>query len=518
MEALEKDFQDPVDSEEVLQEDEADDNSLTDLSDEVSTDDDLINEKSEAQEVVDKVLSEDDDTVEQQEIIEFLLSELDEEDLDLISELDEEEDWDITLDSIFEKKKSKAERKKAAKKKAKWLKTGAGKKSLKKAAKRQKKIASGAIKVDKSRSKAMKKASKLYNSIDVDFGLDLSEDDQEDADIMLDELDEEDLDTIIALEDDDNWEATLDSIFEKKKSKADRKKAAKKKAKWLKTGAGKKSLKKQAKRQKKIASGSIKVDKSRSKAMKKASKLYNSYDPSVDVTALVGDSELSEEFKTKASTIFEAAVNREIEFRTEHLNETFEEVLVECTEEVIDNLTEKVDSYLDYVVEEWMQENEIAIESGIRSELTEDFIVGLKTLFTEHYVDIPDDKVDVLGELSNEVKELEEKLNTQINENIELKKEASLTKRDELIRDITTDLVETEVEKLKELSEGIEYDGDDQEFISKLETLRESYFPKGKIESPVTDEPVILNEEKVLNGSMSAYTNALSRTNQSSRV
>ena len=406
MEALEKDFQDPVDSEEVLQEDEADDNSLTDLSDEVSTDDDLINEKSEAQEVVDKVLSEDDDTVEQQEIIEFLLSELDEEDLDLISELDEEEDWDITLDSIFEKKKSKAERKKAAKKKAKWLKTGAGKKSLKKAAKRQKKIASGAIKVDKSRSKAMKKASKLYNS----------------------------------------------------------------------------------------------------------------YDPSVDVTALVGDSELSEEFKTKASTIFEAAVNREIEFRTEHLNETFEEVLVECTEEVIDNLTEKVDSYLDYVVEEWMQENEIAIESGIRSELTEDFIVGLKTLFTEHYVDIPDDKVDVLGELASKVEELEEKLNTQINENIELKKEVSSTKRDELVRGISADLVETEVEKLKELSEGIEYNGDDEEFTSKLETLCESYFPKGKVDSPVTDEPVILNEEKDLNKSMSAYTNAISRTNQSSRV
>ena len=404
MEALEKDFQDPVDSEEVLQEDEADDNSLTDLSDEVSTDD-LINEKSEAQEVVDKVLSEDDDTVEQQEIIEFLLSELDEEDLDLISELDEEEDWDITLDSIFEKKKSKAERKKAAKKKAKWLKTGAGKKSLKKAAKRQKKIASGAIKIDKSRSKAMKKTAKLYNT----------------------------------------------------------------------------------------------------------------YDPSADVTALIGDSELSEEFKTKASTIFEAAVTREVESRTKQFDENLNDVLVGCTEEVMDGLTEKVDSYLDYVVEEWMQENEVAIESGIRAELTEDFIVGLKTLFTEHYVDIPDTKVDVLSELATKVEELEEKLNTQINENIELKKEVSSTKRDELIRDISTDLVETEVEKLKELSEGIEYEGDDEEFTSKLQTLCESYFPKGKVSSPVTDEPVTYEDED-LSASMSAYSNAISRTNQSSRV
>ena len=406
MEALEKDFQDLVDSEEVLQEDEADDTSPADLSDEVSADDELIDEKSAAQDIVDKVLSEEDDDItdEQQEIIEFLLSELDEEDLDLISELDDEEDWDATLDSIFEKK-----------------------------------------------------------------------------------------------------------------SKAERKKAAKKKAKWLKTGGGKKSLKKQAKRQKKVASGAIKIDKSRSKAMRKASKLYNTYDPSVDVTALVGDSELSEEFKTKASTIFEAAVNREVESRTKQFDENLNDMLVECTEEVMDGLTEKVDSYLDYVVEEWMQENEIAIESGIRAELTEDFIVGLKTLFTQHYVDIPDTKVDVLSELATKVEELEEKLNTQINENIELKKEVSSAERDELIRGVSTDLVETEVEKLKELSEGIEYDGDDEEFTSKLQTLCESYFPKGKVSSPVTNEPVVYEDED-LSVSMSAYSNAISRTNQSSKV
>ena len=406
MEALEKDFQDLVDSEEVLQEDEADDTSPADLSDEVSADDELIDEKSAAQDIVDKVLSEEDDDItdEQQEIIEFLLSELDEEDLDLISELDDEEDWDATLDSIFEKK-----------------------------------------------------------------------------------------------------------------SKAERKKAAKKKAKWLKTGGGKKSLKKQAKRQKKVASGAIKIDKKLSKARKKTAKLYNTYDPSVDVTALVGDSELSEEFKTKASTIFEAAVNREVESRTKQFDENLNDMLVECTEEVMDGLTEQVDSYLDYVVEEWLQENEIAIESGIRAELTEDFIVGLKTLFTQHYVDIPDTKVDVLSELATKVEELEEKLNTQINENIELKKEVSSAERDELIRGVSTDLVETEVEKLKELSEGIEYDGDDEEFTSKLQTLCESYFPKGKVSSPVTGSPVVYEDED-LSVSMSAYSNAISRTNQSSKV
>jgi hypothetical protein len=141
----------------------------------------------------------------------------------------------------------------------------------------------------------------------------------------------------------------------------------------------------------------------------------------------------------------------------------------------------------------------------------------LKTLFTQHYVDIPDTKVDVLSELATKVEELEEKLNTQINENIELKKEVSSTKRDELIRDISTDLVETEVEKLKELSEGIEYDGDDEEFTSKLQTLCESYFPKGKVSSPVTDKPVTYEDED-LSASMSAYSNAISRTNQSSRV
>ena len=318
------------------------------------------------------------------------------------------------------------------------------------------------------------------------------------------------------MDDEEDWDDSLDDVFEKK-SKAERKKDAKEKAKWLKTSAGKKSLKRQAKRQKKIASGSIKVDKSRSKALKRAAKMYNSYDPSVDVSALVGDSELSEEFKTKASTIFEAAVNREVESRTKQFDENLNGILVECTEEVMNDLTEKVDSYLDYVVEEWMQENEIAIESGIRAELTEDFIVGLKTLFTQHYVDIPDTKVDVLSELATKVEELEEKLNTQINENIELKKEVSSAERDELIRGVSTDLVETEVEKLKELSEGIEYDGDDEEFTSKLQTLCESYFPKGKVSSPVTNEPVVYEDED-LSVSMSAYSNAISRTNQSSKV
>ena len=271
-------------------------------------------------------------------------------------------------------------------------------------------------------------------------------------------------------------------------------------------------------KEKKESTTAVDVDTVRTEVLQKVSQMSTSYDPSADVTALIGDSELSEEFKTKASTIFEAAVTREVESRTKQFDENLSGILVECTEGILDNLTEKVDSYLDYVVEEWMQENEIAIDSGIRSELTEDFIVGLKTLFTEHYVDIPDDKVDVLGELASKVEELEEKLNTQINENIELKKEVSSTKRDELVRGISADLVETEVEKLKELSEGIEYNGDDEEFTSKLETLCESYFPKGKVDSPVTDEPVILNEEKDLNKSMSAYTNAISRTNQSSRV
>ena len=239
-----------------------------------------------------------------------------------------------------------------------------------------------------------------------------------------------------------------------------------------------------------------------------------SYDPAADVDALLNGQELSEEFKQKASTILEASVKKQVDDHVdkiwENIEQQVEKDFEEAQAEIKTELVEKVDSYLNYVVEEWMQQNEIAIESGIKSELTEEFIQGMKTLFSNHYIEVPEDKVDVISELTTKVEDLEEKLNGQINENIELSKQINEKQRLELLQQASSDLVDTEVEKLKELSESIDFDGDAETFVEKVKTLKENYFPKAVTEEEVDSEEPSFPAE--VNGSMAAYTQAISRS------
>jgi len=180
-------------------------------------------------------------------------------------------------------------------------------------------------------------------------------------------------------------------------------------------------------------------------------------------------------------------------------------------------LSEKVDGYLNYVVEEWMRENEIAVEKGIRSELVEDFMTGLKNLFQEHYIDIPEEKVDLVDDLFEKVEELEKKLDESINHNVTIKGELSNYKRKESLRDVSDDLADTEKEKLGKLAEGIDYESEEQ-FSEKLEVLKENYFPKTNKSTQTLTEEVENNteteevEEKV-EVNMKLYVDTMKRHN-----
>ena len=240
-----------------------------------------------------------------------------------------------------------------------------------------------------------------------------------------------------------------------------------------------------------------------------------------DVEALVqGEEGLTEDFKQKASTIFEAAVQAKV---VEQVNSKMEELETQLksdqdtsSEEFAKELTEKVDGYLTYIVEEWMKENELAIERGIRTELVEDFMSGLRTLFTEHYIDIPEEKVDMVDDLFTKVEDLETSLDEEINRGVELQKELSQFKKDDALRDATKDLADTETEKISKLAEGIEYENEEQ-YIEKLNVLKESYFPKSEAvtsEIAETDETIEVSDEKteeILTENMKHYTSAIKR-------
>ena len=237
-----------------------------------------------------------------------------------------------------------------------------------------------------------------------------------------------------------------------------------------------------------------------------------------DVEALVaGEEGLSEDFKKKASTIFEAAVHAKV---VDEVNKRMEEQQKEVDaskDEFQKELTEKVDGYLTYVVEEWMKENELAIERGIRSELVEDFMSGLKTLFTEHYIDLPEEKVDMVDDLFTKVEELETSLDEEINRGVELQKELSQFKKDDAIKQTTKDLADADSEKIAKLAEGIEFENTEQ-YVEKLNVLKESYFPKSEAvtsEITETDENIEVSEEETqkLDESMQHYTSAIHRYN-----
>ena len=216
-----------------------------------------------------------------------------------------------------------------------------------------------------------------------------------------------------------------------------------------------------------------------------------------DIDALFADdATISEEFKSKVSTIFEARVSDKISQITEEQESRFASILEESVEAIKEDLTEKVNDYLSYVVEQWIADNEIAIESGLRSELTEDFISGLRNLFVEHYIDVPADKVDLVEELATKVEALESQLNEEIERSIDLSKSLVESRKVEITHEVTEGLTATQVEKIKSLAESVDY-STEEEYKAKLETIRENYFPSGVKKADVTQlhEQVVVEDE-----------------------
>ena len=236
-------------------------------------------------------------------------------------------------------------------------------------------------------------------------------------------------------------------------------------------------------------------------------------DIKADVDALVGDSDLSEEFKQKAATIFEAAIKAKVKEESQRLQGEYDTKLKEDTETHKAELVEKVDSYLNYVVEEWMQENKIAIERGIKGEIAEDFIGGLKKLFEDHYIDVPDEKYNVLEDQASKIEELEKKLNESIDKNVELNKANGELKRQDIIDETSEDLADTAKEKFNKLAEEVEYSNED-DFRTKVATIKESYFGKKEVKQNDEIDNVAAGESsnEDLSNAMAAYAAAISKT------
>ena len=242
-----------------------------------------------------------------------------------------------------------------------------------------------------------------------------------------------------------------------------------------------------------------------------------SIDVSDDVNALVsGDDSLSEEFKTKAATIFEAAVKSKVKSEIVRLEGEYENELAEAKETVKEELTVKVDNYLNYVVEQWMTDNELAIEKGIKGEIAEDFIAGLKTLFEDHYIDVPDEKYDVLEAKEKELEEMKSKVNEMTEKAVADKKLIEGYTKDEIFESAVEGMADTEKEKMKSLVEDVAFEGADA-YSKKLSTIKESYFGNAK-EAPASTENVDTvkdsNDGNIvsdMSDSMSRYTAAISR-------
>ena len=229
-----------------------------------------------------------------------------------------------------------------------------------------------------------------------------------------------------------------------------------------------------------------------------------------DVDALVEGEDLSEEFKDKAATIFEAAVKSKTREEITRIHEGMTGEFEVKLEESVEALTEKVDTYLNYVVEEWTKENELAIERGLKGEIAEDFISGLKQLFEDHYIDVPDEKYDVLEAQSEKIAELEEKVNSVMEQNISLTTVKSGLVREQVVSEACEDLTDTEIEKFKSLTEDVDF-ADEESFKAKLDTLKESYFPKTIVEQSFDDEDGGTAQDIDTTEAMSAYMSAISR-------
>jgi hypothetical protein len=239
-----------------------------------------------------------------------------------------------------------------------------------------------------------------------------------------------------------------------------------------------------------------------------------------DIDALVEGEELSEDFKSKASTIFEAAVHQKVmEIAASKVEDMEKEYQSELQEEIVsfrDELTDKVDGYLNYVVEEWMKENELALESSLRSEITEEFMGGLKDLFKEHYIEVPDEKVDIVENLFDKVEDLEGQLNDKVQENIKVKNELNEYRKDKILEEVCDDLADTQSEKMKTLVEGVSYEDDSEKFEEKVKTIKESYFPETikkdeNVEQLDSSSEVSEKSEPKMNHIMEAYSKAIAR-------
>ncbi len=243
-------------------------------------------------------------------------------------------------------------------------------------------------------------------------------------------------------------------------------------------------------------------------------------DMSADIEALIsGEDDLSEEFQNKAKVVFEAAVSAKVREVQEELEKDSLEKVVEATAEIKEELVSKVDSFLSYVAEEWVKDNELAIERGLKSELTENFITGLKDLFEDHYVEVPSDKLDVVDELAGKIEEVEQRLNEEVSKNIDLTEQNESLVRNKVVREVSQDLTEQEVEKLGKLIEDIDFN---DEFEDNVKTIKESYFDNSQQEKVELDEQVVASEgeesgateiQENLDPTMAAYTAAIKRVN-----
>ena len=230
------------------------------------------------------------------------------------------------------------------------------------------------------------------------------------------------------------------------------------------------------------------------------------YDIEEDVNALLGGEELSEEFKEKAKTIFEAAINSKISGIKEELEAQYQEKLAEEIEAAKESLAERVDSYLEYVADEWFEENALAVETGLKTEMTESFLDGMKGLFEEHYVSIPEEKYDVLESMVEKLDDMETKLNEQIEKNISLNGRLSEATAGGILDQVSEGLAQTQKEKLASLSESVEFESEAQ-YRDKLETLKESYFNSKKESSASKTETL---SEGVDHSGSESYSNSMS--------
>ena len=302
------------------------------------------------------------------------------------------------------------------------------------------------------------------------------------------------------------------------KEKEMKKEVADKEKEMMKASKDKEDMKevadKEDEKKKEVSEVADEKEKEAKKEMMTAKDKVKNMDMKEDVAALTEGEELTSEFKQKAATVFEAAVKAKLVEEIENLEGEYETKVNEKVSEVKEEIVDKVDAYLNYVVEEWMKENELAIEKGLRNEITEDFIGGLKSLFESHYINVPQEKYDVIESQAAEIEKLKEDYNKSMEKNIELNQKIAESTREEIIKDVSSDLAATEVDKLKGLAEGIEYKDADS-FRKSVETLKNSYYPKAKASDTESNEVAEQNAGSPsvnLSESMAAYTAAISKS------